>query len=83
MENDLRSGIFNIGTGQDVTIREAATTVMEVVGFAGDIVFDARKPDGTPRKLLNVDRMRVLGWTAGTSLKEGVAKAYAAFLKAQ
>lgn len=80
MESGVGEGIFNIGTGQDVTIRELAETVMSVVGFKGEIVFDASKPDGTPRKLLNVDRMRNLGWQAKTSLRDGVAKAYADFL---
>jgi GDP-L-fucose synthase len=77
---DICDGLFNVGTGQDVTIRELALTVMEVVGFKGKIVFDASKPDGTPRKLLNVDRMRDLGWAAKTSLREGIAKAYSDFL---
>ena len=53
---------------------------MRVVGFKGEIVFDAGKPNGTPRKLLNVDRMRGLGWQARTSLRDGIAKAYADFL---
>lgn len=77
---EIQDGLFNVGTGQDVTIRHLAETVMDVVGFKGKIVFDASKPDGTPRKLLNVDRMRVLGWQAKTSLREGIAKAYADFL---
>jgi GDP-L-fucose synthase len=77
---DIQDGLFNVGTGQDVTIRELAETVMDVVGFSGEIVFDASKPDGTPRKLLNVDRMRALGWQAQISLREGIAKAYADFL---
>ena len=81
MEKDIREGIFNIGTGTDVTIRELTETVMQVVGFQGDIVFDASKPDGTPRKLLNVDRMRDLGWVARTSLREGIALAYEDFLR--
>jgi GDP-L-fucose synthase len=63
-----------------VTIRELAETVMDVVGFKGEIVFDASKPDGTPRKLLNVDRLRGLGWQAKTSLRDGIARAYADFL---
>ena len=79
--NDVRDGIFNVGTGQDVTIRELAETVMNVVGFKGEIVFDASKPDGTPRKLLNVDRLRALGWQSETSLCDGIAKAYSDFLK--
>jgi GDP-L-fucose synthase len=77
---DICDGLFNVGTGQDVTIRELALTVMEVVRFKGEIVFDASKPDGTPRKLLNVDRMRDLGWAAKTSLRKGIAKAYSDFL---
>lgn len=78
--DDIHDGLFNVGTGQDVTIRELAETVMDVVGFEGEIVFDASKPDGTPRKLLNVDRLRALGWQAETSLRDGIAKAYADFL---
>jgi len=77
---DVRDGLFNVGTGQDVTIRELAKTVMNVVGFKGEIVFDASKPDGTPRKLLNVDRLRSLGWQSETSLHDGIAKAYSDFL---
>ena len=80
MEAGVREGLFNVGTGKDMTILEVAQTVMDVVGFQGRIVFDATKPDGTPRKLLNVDRLRALGWEAKTSLREGIAKAYADFL---
>lgn len=77
---EIQDGLFNVGTGEDVTIRELAETVMDVVGFKGEIVFDASKPDGTPRKLLNVDRLRGLGWLAKTSLRDGIEKAYADFL---
>jgi GDP-L-fucose synthase len=77
---DICDGLFNIGTGQDLTIRELALTVMEVVGFKGEILFDASKPDGAPRKLLNIERMRDLGWSSKTSLREGIAKAYSNFL---
>ena len=80
MENGISEGMFNVGTGEDVTVRELAETVMSVVGFNGKIVFDASKPDGTPRKLLNVDRLRALGWQSETSLRDGIAKAYADFL---
>lgn len=79
MERGTGEGLFNVGTGEDVTIRELAETVMEVVGYEGDIVFDASKPDGTPRKLLNVERIRQLGWQASTSLHDGISKAYADF----
>lgn len=80
MEQGISEGLFNVGTGEDVTIRDLAETVMSVVGFKGEIVFDASKPDGTPRKLLDVDRMRGLGWQAKTPLRDGIAKAYADFL---
>ena len=72
--------LVNIGTGQDVTIRELAETVMEVVGFAGRIVFDASKPDGTPRKLLDVGRLHALGWKHRVDLRQGIALAYQDFL---
>ena len=68
--------LVNIGTGEDVTIRELAETVMNVVGFDGRIVFDATKPDGTPRKLLDVSRLAELGWRWKTPLREGIQKAY-------
>jgi GDP-L-fucose synthase len=68
--------LVNIGTGEDVTIRELAETVMEVVGFTGRIVFDASKPDGTPRKLLDVGRLHALGWKHRVDLKQGIALAY-------
>jgi len=80
MESGISDGLFNVGTGEDVTIRELAETIMSVVEFKGEIVFDAGKPDGTPRKLLNVDRMRKLGWQAQTLLRDGIAKAYSDFL---
>ena len=80
MENNINDGLFNVGTGVDVTIKELAEIVMSVVGFDGEIVFDVSKPDGTPRKLLNVERLKKLGWQANTSLRDGIAKAYADFL---
>jgi GDP-L-fucose synthase len=67
---------INVGTGQDVTVRELAETVGEVIGFAGEIRFDATKPDGTPRKLLDVSRLKALGWEAGIGLREGLAGTY-------
>ncbi|PDT64984.1 GDP-fucose synthetase [Bradyrhizobium ottawaense] len=78
--DDIRDGLFNLGTGEDSTIGELAKTINDVIGFKGSIVFDATKPDGTPRKLLNVDRMRAIGWYARTSLKDGIRGAYADFL---
>jgi GDP-L-fucose synthase len=68
--------LLNVGTGADVTIGELAETVMDVIGFGGRIVFDRSKPDGTPRKLLDVTRLAASGWRARTSLREGIRKAY-------
>lgn len=76
MEIDYDGPLVNVGTGTDVTIRELAETVMKTVGFDGRIVFDASKPDGTPRKLLDVSRLKDLGWTARTDLTTGVRLAY-------
>ena len=80
MESEVEDRLFNVGTGEDVTIRELAETVMMVVGFSGEIVFDSSKPDGTPRKLLNVERLSQLGWQAKIQLRDGIAMAYADFL---
>lgn len=80
MEHGVGDGLYNIGTETDVTIRELAETVMEVVGFRGRIVFDATKPDGTPRKLLDVTCLAQLGWKARVSLREGIAQTYASYL---
>jgi GDP-L-fucose synthase len=80
MERGYDGPLVNLGTGEDVTIRELAETVMDVVGFRGRIVFDASKPDGTPRKLLDVSRLHGLGWTHRTSLRDGIALAYRDFL---
>jgi GDP-L-fucose synthase len=80
------SGVFepplvNVGVGEDVTIRELAETVREVVGYTGRIDFDTTKPDGTPRKLLDVGRLQSLGWQARTGLRDGLALAYRAFVE--
>jgi len=80
MERNIGGGVYNVGTGTDVTIREVAEIVMNVVGFTGKIVFDRSKPDGTPRKLLDVSRMNLLGWHAQTQLRDGISKAYASYL---
>jgi GDP-L-fucose synthase len=74
---------LNLGTGVDVTIRELAETVKDVVGYEGGLEFDSTKPDGTMRKLLNVSRAREMGWEAKVSLREGIEKTYAWFLENQ
>ncbi|MDB6168358.1 MAG: fcl [Verrucomicrobia bacterium] len=71
---------INVGTGTDVTIRELTEMIAEATGFQGRIVWDASKPDGTPRKLLDVSRLSALGWRARISLRDGVARTYAGFL---
>ena len=80
MEQGIGEGLYNIGYGEDVSIRTLAETVMDVVGFEGKIIFDSSKPDGTPRKLLDVSRMRQLGWWAKTPLRDGIAQSYANYL---
>jgi GDP-L-fucose synthase len=76
MERDYDGPLINIGSGEDVTIRELAELIMQVVGFKGRIVFDRSKPDGSPRKLLDVSRLTALGWRAGTRLSDGIRAAY-------
>jgi GDP-L-fucose synthase len=80
MEQGYDGPLLNIGTGEDVTIRELAQTVVNVVGFEGDLSFDTSKPDGTPRKLMDVSRLSALGWKASTQLKQGIQMAYQDFL---
>jgi GDP-L-fucose synthase len=72
--------MVNIGTGEDITIAEFARVVTDAVGYAGTISFDTSRPDGTPRKLLDVSRLAKLGWRAQTSLEEGIRRAYRAYL---
>ena len=72
---------INVGTGEDVTIAELAALVKEVVGFEGELLFDADKPEGTPRKLLDVKRLNNMGWQANISLKEGLENAYNWYLE--
>lgn len=80
MNNYSGSETVNIGTGKEVTIKELALLVKEVVGFKGELVFDETKPDGTPRKLLDVSKLTGLGWHYTTELKDGIAKTYDDFL---
>jgi len=80
MESNIESGLFNVGMGSDLPISELAELIMEVVGYNGRIVYDHSQPDGTPRKLLNINRLKGLGWTAQTQLREGIALTYKDFL---
>jgi GDP-L-fucose synthase len=81
MKNYSSDQLVNIGTGEDITIAEFARVVAETVGYKGKIEYDTSKPDGTPRKLLDVGRLSKLGWRATTPLKDGIKLAYRAFLK--
>ncbi len=76
LEQDYAGPMVNIGTGEDVTIRELAETVMDVVDFRGRIIYDNSKPDGTPRKLLDVSRLAELGWKARIALRDGIRLTY-------
>ena len=72
---------INVGTGEDLSIRELAETVRDIVYPAAELAFDATKPDGTPRKLLDVSRLHALGWTHSTPLREGIEATYAWYLE--
>lgn len=73
--------IINVGVGEDVTIRELAELICEVVGFEGELIFDPSQPDGTPRKLLDVSKLHALGWRAKIPLREGITRTYEWFLQ--
>ena len=74
------NGLINIGTGEDLSINELALTIKSIVGYKGKMVYDTTKPDGTPRKLLDVSRLRATGWKHKTTLKEGIEKVYQWYL---
>ncbi|HEX3634914.1 MAG TPA: GDP-L-fucose synthase [Paraburkholderia sp.] len=81
LEHNVTEGLFNVGVGEDLSIRELAECICKVVGFEGELVFDASKPDGTPRKLLDVSRLAQLGWHATIGLEEGLASTYREFVE--
>ncbi|PZD71780.1 GDP-L-fucose synthase [Acaryochloris thomasi RCC1774] len=81
MHNYDAAEFVNVGTGQEVSIKELATTIKAVVGFEGELVFDTAKPDGTPRKLQDTSKLEALGWKAKTSFKEGVEQTYRWFVE--
>lgn len=81
MENEISQGWYNVGTGEDITIRTLAEHICEAVSFEGNLVFDSSKPDGTMRKLLDVDKMRTLGWNSSIELDKGIALAYQWFMQ--
>jgi GDP-L-fucose synthase len=81
MQNYTGNETVNVGSGMEVTVKELADVVGDVVGFKGEIAFDASKPDGTPRKLLDCSKLTAMGWQARTELKEGLRRVYEDFLK--
>jgi GDP-L-fucose synthase len=83
MQNYSETDFVNVGTGQEVSIKDLALTMKAVVGYPGELVFDTSKPDGTPRKLLDVSRLAAAGWTAKTDLKTGIEATYAWYLEHQ
>lgn len=76
MQHYNEEGLVNIGVGEDISILDLAKMIKEIVGYEGNLVFDATKPDGTPRKLMDVSKLHALGWKAKTQLKEGIASVY-------
>jgi len=76
MKNYNEGGLINIGVGEDLSIKELAEMIKEITGYKGKVVFDASKPDGTPRKLMNVSKLSSLGWKATIQLKDGIEKTY-------
>ena len=81
LENKLPEYLYNVGSGKDITIKELAETIQQVIGHQGEIIWDTEKPDGTPRKLMDVSKMKALGWEYRTELKEGIEKTYSWFLE--
>jgi GDP-L-fucose synthase len=81
LENKLTDYLYNVGTGEDLTIRELAETIQKITGHQGEIIWDATKPDGTPRKLMDISKMHTLGWKHQVQFEEGIQKTYNWFLE--
>lgn len=81
LENTLPDSLYNVGTGVDLTIRELAETVQKIVGHTGKVIWDSSKPDGTPKKQLNIDKIKLEGWEPSIDLNEGIKNTYNWFLK--
>ena len=81
LENNLPEYLYNIGTGKDITIKELAETIQKIIGYQGNIIWDNSKPDGTPRKLMDVSKMKEIGWGYSTELEDGIQKTYQWFLE--
>lgn len=81
LENEFQDNLYNVGTGEDLTIKELAKLIQRIVGHEGDIVWDSTKPDGTPRKLMDVSKMADAGWKASILLEDGIRSTYEWFLQ--
>ena len=81
LENRLSEHLYNVGSGVDITIKELAETIQKIIGHQGEIIWDSSKPDGTPRKLMDVSKMKEMGWSYSTELDEGITKTYEWFLE--
>jgi GDP-L-fucose synthase len=81
MQNYNETGFINIGTGSDISIKDLALLIQKVIGFEGNLVFDTTKPDGTPRKLMDVSKLHAKGWKHQIELEEGIKLVYQDFLK--
>lgn len=81
LENQLPDYLYNVGTGEDLSVKELAATVQKIVGHTGEIIWDDTKPDGTPRKLMDVSKMNSIGWKHQVNLEEGIQKTYSWFLE--
>lgn len=81
LENNLPEHLYNVGTGEDLSIKQLAETIQRIVGHQGEIVWDASKPDGTPRKLMDISKMHALGWKHQVQLEQGIQCTYEWFLE--
>ena len=81
LTNEMNHELYNVGTGKDITIKELALTIQKIVGHEGGIEWDTYKPDGTPRKLMDVSRMKEAGWTYSIDLEDGIRSTYEWFLE--
>ena len=81
LENNLPDQLYNVGTGKEISIKELAKTIQRVIGYHGEIIWDTSKPDGTPRKLMDVSKMKDIGWEYRTELEDGIKKTYQWFLE--
>ena len=81
MENKLKESLYNVGTGDDLSLKELALLVQKVIGHQGEIIWDTSKPDGTPRKVMEVSKLKNLGWSPKISLEQGIEETYQWFLE--